>query len=183
VALALKSERPDLDVVGVDVDPDALDVARANGLHLGLEVEFVQSDLLAGLSGRRFDAVLANLPYVAADTALPPDVGCYEPARALFAGADGLDVIRRLVAQTGDVPLVALEVGFDQAEAVGALLAEAATAPATTVPSRTPLAPTPRTNAPAPTPRTNEPDPTPSTNSIEIVHDLAGHARVVVARR
>jgi release factor glutamine methyltransferase len=160
VALALKSERPDLDVVGVDVDPDALDVARANGLHLGLEVEFVQSDLLAGLSGRRFDAVLANLPYVAADTALPPDVGCYEPARALFAGADGLDVIRRLVAQTGDVPLVALEVGFDQAQAVGALLAEAATAPATTVP-----------------------DPTPRTNSIEIVHDLAGHARVVVARR
>jgi release factor glutamine methyltransferase len=145
VALALKSERLDLSVVGVDVDPDALDVARANGSHLGLEVEFVQSDLLAGLS-RRFDAVLANLPYVAAGAALPPDVALYEPDAALFAGEDGLDVIRRLVGQIKDVSVVALEVGFDQAEAVRDLLV-------------------------------------PSTNSIEIMRDLAGHQRVVVARR
>ncbi len=122
VALALKNERPDLRVWATDVDPEALAVARENGVHLRMDVEFVQSDLLAGLH-RRFDAVLANLPYVASAAELPPDVARYEPAGALFAGPDGLDVIRRLVAGTEDVPLVALEVGFDQAKAVAALLA------------------------------------------------------------
>jgi release factor glutamine methyltransferase len=122
VALALKSERPDLDVWGTDVSSEALAVARENGLHLGLEVRFVRADLLSGLS-HRFDAVLANLPYVASGAQLPPDVARYEPAGALFAGEDGLDVIRRLVAQASEVPLTALEVGFDQARAVAALLA------------------------------------------------------------
>src|SRR5581483_152066 len=122
VALALKDERPDLSVWAADVDSDALAVARENGFHLGLEVEFVQADLLGGLS-RSFDAVLTNLPYVAAGAELPPDVARYEPAGALFAGGDGLDLIRRLLDTAGDVPLLALEVGFDQAQAVAALLA------------------------------------------------------------
>jgi release factor glutamine methyltransferase len=122
VALALASERPDLSVWATDVSSEALEVARANGFHLGVEVEFVQSDLLAGLD-RPFDAVLANLPYVAAGAELPPDVARYEPTGALFAGEDGLDVIRRLVDEVRDVSLVALEVGFDQARSVAALLA------------------------------------------------------------
>jgi release factor glutamine methyltransferase len=122
VALALKDERPDLSVWATDVDPDALAVARENGFHLGMGVEFVQADLLGGLS-RSFDAVLGNLPYVAAGAELPLDVARYEPVGALFAGADGLDVIRRLIAEIPDVPLLALEVGFDQARAVAALLA------------------------------------------------------------
>ena len=146
VALALKSERPDLAVWGVDVDADALVVARENGLRLGVGVEFVQADLLDGLD-RRFDAVLANLPYVAAGAELPPDVARYEPASALFAGADGLDVIRRLVGNRPDTDLMALEVGFDQADAVAALLLEA------------------------------------GFSSVERLRDLAGHERVVVARR
>ncbi|HET6870731.1 MAG TPA: peptide chain release factor N(5)-glutamine methyltransferase [Solirubrobacteraceae bacterium] len=120
VALALKDERPDLFVWATDVDPGALAVARANGFHLGMWVEFVQADLLDGVE-RSLDAVLANLPYVPVDTELPPDVARYEPAGALFAGCDGLDVIRRLV-DTSNAPLVALEVGFDQAHAVAGLL-------------------------------------------------------------
>jgi release factor glutamine methyltransferase len=121
VALALKDERPDLRVWASDVDPEALSVARENAVHLGLDVSFVHADLLAGLD-QRFDAVLANLPYVAAGAELPPDVARYEPPGALFAGADGLDVIRRLVGQAPGVDLIALEVGFDQAHAVAALL-------------------------------------------------------------
>jgi release factor glutamine methyltransferase len=126
VALALKSERPDLYVWATDMDSDALVVARENGLRLGVGVgvETVQADLLSGLS-RRFDAVLANLPYVATGSDLPPDVARYEPPGALFAGRNGLDVIRRLVADLADVPLAALEVGFDQADAVAALLRDA----------------------------------------------------------
>ncbi|MBV9804959.1 MAG: peptide chain release factor N(5)-glutamine methyltransferase [Solirubrobacterales bacterium] len=126
VALALKDERPDLSVWATDVSSDALAVARENGVRLRLGVEFVQADLLSGVD-RSFDAVLANLPYVAAGDELPPDVARYEPAGALFAGDDGLDVIRRLIRAAGDTPLVALEVGFDQAQAVAGLLAEART--------------------------------------------------------
>jgi release factor glutamine methyltransferase len=116
VALALKEERPDLAVVGVDVSADALAVAHANARELGLEVEFVRADLLDGVPGP-FDAVLANLPYVADQSALPPEIELYEPTLALFGGPDGMDVTRRLLSMVGGVPLVALEVGLGEAVA------------------------------------------------------------------
>jgi release factor glutamine methyltransferase len=125
VALALKDERPDLDVVGVDVSSGALSVARLNASRLRLQVDFVQGDLLEDVS---CDAVLANLPYVADDELLPPEVALYEPRGALLGGADGLDVVQRLVAQAGQRPaikLLALEIGYTQAAAVAALLAQA----------------------------------------------------------
>lgn len=121
VALALKDERPDLDVWGTELDADALTVARDNARRLGREVKFVKADLLNGLPGP-IDAVLANLPYVAAGSKLPPEIASYEPRQALFAGQDGLDAIRRLVAAADQIPLVALEVGFGQASSVAALV-------------------------------------------------------------
>ncbi len=122
VALALKDERPDLEVSGIDSSADALAVARANARRLGIDVRFVQADLLEG-AGCEYEAVLANLPYVADDCAeLEPEVARYEPPRALFGGLDGLDVVRRLVSMLGRVALVALEVGFDQSDAVAELL-------------------------------------------------------------
>jgi release factor glutamine methyltransferase len=124
VALALKQERPDLTVVGSDVSADALVVARGNATRLALDVSFQEADLMDGIGGE-VDAVLANLPYVAEGTELAPEISRYEPVGALFAGADGLDVIRRLVTMLGPVELVALEVGFDQAGAVADLLSGA----------------------------------------------------------
>ncbi len=122
VALALRDERPDLSVTGADIDPHALALARDNALRLGLaDVCFVQADLLAGVP-RTFDAVLANLPYIADGSALAPEIELYEPASALFAGRDGLDLVRRLVAMLADTPVVALEVGAGQAPAVRELL-------------------------------------------------------------
>jgi release factor glutamine methyltransferase len=124
VALALKHERPDLDVTATDASEDALDVARTNALRLGLDVRLVHADLLDGLAGP-FDAVLSNPPYVAeAERArLAPDIVRHEPPGALFAGADGLAVIRRLVPRAVAVaPLVAVEVGAGQAAAVADLL-------------------------------------------------------------
>ena len=100
VALALKDERPDLDVA------------------------LVHGDLLDGAGD--VDAVVANPPYVAeADrAALPPEVARHEPAVALFAGADGLDVVRRLTAVAGASParFTALEVGAGQAPEAERLL-------------------------------------------------------------
>jgi release factor glutamine methyltransferase len=124
VALALKQERPDLRVTGCDVSPDALEVARENAHRLGLEVSFVCADLLEGVVGR-FDGLLANLPYVADGTELAPEIARHEPVGALYAGPDGLSELRRLVGQLAEVPLVGLEVGFDQADAVSDLLAGA----------------------------------------------------------
>ncbi|MGI8903563.1 MAG: peptide chain release factor N(5)-glutamine methyltransferase [Solirubrobacteraceae bacterium] len=122
VALALKQERPDLVVSATDISSDALALARANAMALGLKVRFAHADLL---DGARYDAVLANLPYVAAGAAsrLAPEISRYEPSRALLGGPDGLDVVRRLVASNlGGASLVALEVGSDQAAVVSALL-------------------------------------------------------------
>jgi release factor glutamine methyltransferase len=125
VALALKDERPDLEVWGSDVSGEALAVARANGLRLGLEVHWLRADLLAGVPGP-FDAVLANLPYVASDAPLPPEIERYEPTAALRAGVDGLDVIRRLISQAAEAAgVLALEIGFDQGAAVRQLVAGA----------------------------------------------------------
>ena len=126
IALALADERPDLVVEGFDVDPDAVKVARDNTARLGLRVEFAVADLL-GEGG--YDAVLANLPYVPSGVELAPEIARYEPAGALFAGVDGLDVIRRLVAvitvRTPRPGLVALEIGPEQADAVSVLLRDA----------------------------------------------------------
>ena len=119
IALALKTERPDLRVAATDVSAPALEVARGNAARLGLEVELVEGDLLAGLDA---DAVVSNPPYVATTDPLPPEIALHEPKEALYAGADGLDVIRRLVAAAGGVPFVALEVGAGQAPAVATLM-------------------------------------------------------------
>lgn len=145
VALALKDERPDLHVIGTDIHAGALVVARENAVRLGLDVEFVCGDLLVG---RSCDAVLANLPYVADGADLPRDVADYEPRGALFAGAHGLDVIRRLIEHLPpEVSTAALEIDPGQAAAVTAL-------------GR-------RTGF----------------RSTEVLPDLAGFERVVVARR
>lgn len=128
VALALGHERPDLRVTGSDVSEDALALARANRERLGLDVELLRADLLAGL-GTDWDAILSNPPYVADGerAALPRDVREHEPGIALFAGADGLDVVRELVGQATATraTLLALEVGAGQAPAVARLMADA----------------------------------------------------------
>jgi release factor glutamine methyltransferase len=124
VALALKHERPDLAVSGTDVSEGALAVARANAARLGLDVAFAQGDLFEGTP----DAVVSNPPYIADGDPLPPDVARHEPARALHGGADGLDVVRRLVARCAEtgVPFLAMEVGEGQADTVAALASGAA---------------------------------------------------------
>ena len=129
VALALKHERPHLDVWGSDVSEAALSLARENGERLGLEVSWLHADLLEGIPDS-FDAVLANPPYVAepARAALAPEIVRHEPAGALFAGSDGLAVIAPLVGQLAArerIATAAIEVGEGQAETVARMLRDA----------------------------------------------------------
>jgi release factor glutamine methyltransferase len=125
VALALKDERPDLAVTATDSSEDALAVARANAARLGLDVRFVHADLLEGVG--EFDAVVSNPPYVEDGAQLAPEIARHEPAQALYAGLDGLVVVRRLVAQAAQqgAAFLALEVGDGQAPAVEDLVREA----------------------------------------------------------
>ncbi|SHF42675.1 [LSU ribosomal protein L3P]-glutamine N5-methyltransferase [Modicisalibacter ilicicola DSM 19980] len=95
-ALHLPTARVDL----VDISTEALEVAKANiTLHdLGTRVRAVLSDLFDGVSGQRYDLIVANPPYVnARDLATMPAEFGHEPALALGAGRDGLDVVRRLL--------------------------------------------------------------------------------------
>ncbi len=126
VALALADERPDLRVSASDVSEDALALARANGERLGLRVDWLRSDLLAGVPDEH-EAIVSNPPYVAASAraSLAPEILRHEPPGALFAGSDGLATIRALLAQTAArerVRLLALEIGAGQASAVSELM-------------------------------------------------------------
>jgi release factor glutamine methyltransferase len=138
IALALKDERPDLDVSASDLSEEALALARANAARLDLDVAFLRADLLDGVADE-FDAVLANLPYVAERdrAALQPEIVRHEPPGALFAGADGLDALRAFAAQLSErrrVGFVALELGAGQAQAVAELLRAAGFAAVECVP-------------------------------------------------
>ncbi len=120
IALALADERPDLRVVGTESSAGAMAVARANAKRLGLVVELLDGDLLEPVSGP-VDAVVCNPPYVPAGAQLAPELA-YEPAEALYAGHEGLEVYRRIVPALREVAFVALEVGMGRASDVAALL-------------------------------------------------------------
>lgn len=142
IAATLACERPDLRIVATDASAAALEVARANARALGCEarIRFVRSSWYEALAGERFDAIVANPPYVAAgDPHLGEGDLRFEPPGALTDGsADGLDSIRAIVAgapahlRPGGWLL--FEHGYDQGEAVARLLAQGPFAEAIRVP-------------------------------------------------
>jgi release factor glutamine methyltransferase len=131
IAVTLAKERPDAVVFAVDVSPDALAVARANALRHAVTVTFLEGDLEVPLLPHApFDLIAANLPYIPSrDLAgLPPEVRA-EPARALDGGADGLALVRRLVAAAPALlargGALVLEIGAGQAPETARLCATA----------------------------------------------------------
>ncbi|HEY6985223.1 MAG TPA: peptide chain release factor N(5)-glutamine methyltransferase [Rhodanobacteraceae bacterium] len=128
IALAIARERPRARVIATDASAAALDVARGNAARLGIRnVTFALGDWCAALGADRFDVIVSNPPYVAAgDAHLGEGDLRFEPPAALSSGHDGLDAIRRIVADA-NAHLVAggwllLEHGWDQASQVRALL-------------------------------------------------------------
>ena len=93
---------PEAEITASDISADALDVARGNVVKHGFQqdITLVKGDLFQSLDGQRFDVILSNPPYVTTDsmTALPEEFR-HEPSLALAAGADGNDVLRRLLAE------------------------------------------------------------------------------------
>ena len=131
LAVTLAKLRADAAVFASDVSAPALEVARANAERLGAAVTFAEGDLGAPLAAHApFTLIVSNLPYVPTGelASLPADVRT-EPALALDGGADGLDLVRRLVAEAPGLlapgGALALEIGAGQAEATRSLLASA----------------------------------------------------------
>jgi release factor glutamine methyltransferase len=126
--LAALDEWPGVTGLGVDMSDEALSFARRNSARLGLDrrAEFRRGDWAGGID-QQFDLILCNPPYIAEGAELGPGVAEHEPAGALFAGTDGLDNYRRLAPQLAGLlragGLAAIEIGFDQAEAVTDLFA------------------------------------------------------------
>ena len=132
IAIALAHHLPNAAITAIDLSAPALDIARLNAELNGVthRIRFLEGDLLGSVFGEQFDIVVSNPPYVPlADRAsLAIEVRDHEPALALFAGDDGLDIYRRLIpgAFAALVPggFVALEIGFGQSPVIAALLAD-----------------------------------------------------------
>jgi release factor glutamine methyltransferase len=127
IALALAKARPDAAIFASDVSAAALEVARANAERLGLAVTFLEGSLAEPLRAiEALDVVVANLPYVAAGelAGLAPEVRA-EPLLALDGGADGLSLVRGLIATVSEVLVpggaLVLEIGSGQAAATAEL--------------------------------------------------------------
>lgn len=122
LAVLMAHAFPQAQIVAADLSDDALQVAERNVADYGLEgrIELLHSDVFDGLGGRRFDLIISNPPYVtaAAVAALPPEY-LHEPQMALGSGEDGLDVVRRLLANAkrhlNPGGILAVEVGHNRA--------------------------------------------------------------------
>jgi release factor glutamine methyltransferase len=125
VAIALAAQRPDAIVWATDISDVALGYARVNAERNGVEIRFVHGDLLEGTPAD-VDLVVANPPYIAEGTPLPPDVDA-EPHEALFGGPSGDDLLVRLVLEASTRSL-AVEIGTaDQSRRIRSLLRTFAT--------------------------------------------------------
>ncbi len=127
IALTLAAPWPETQVEAVDLSEDALALAAENAERLGFanRVRFFRSDLLAGVEGE-YDLIVANLPYI--DSAIIPTLARevqHDPLSALDGGTDGLELLRRLIAEAPKHlrGRLALEIGHDQSAPLTAELA------------------------------------------------------------
>ncbi|HWI41184.1 MAG TPA: peptide chain release factor N(5)-glutamine methyltransferase, partial [Verrucomicrobiae bacterium] len=131
IAVALAKKLPEAAVTAVDVSAEALAVASRNAARHGVSVELLEGSLFGPVSGRKFDLVVSNPPYIPAGeiAGLQAEVKGFEPAGALDGGADGLDFYRAIVsaapAHLNPGGWLILEVGAGQAGQVSRMLAEA----------------------------------------------------------
>ena len=130
IATSLAKKRPAWHVVGTDISDKALEVAERNNEILGCGVSFVQSDLFKNIHDK-FDVIVSNPPYISRSDieGLMCEVKDHEPMLALCGGEDGLDCYKKLIADACHYLLdngrIYLEIGYDQAQSVGNILADA----------------------------------------------------------
>ena len=128
IALSLAKAFPAATVFGVDISPSALNYARKNAADNAVgNITFVEGDLFAPFDGQAFACITANPPYIRSSDVgnLQIEIRAYEPLSALVGGEDGLDFYRRILAEAPQHlqpdGLLIMELGYDQADAVGEL--------------------------------------------------------------
>lgn len=100
IAITMALERLDLRVIAIDISKDALDVAKENAERLGASVEFLEGDLLSPLEDLKEPfLVVSNPPYLSTGATLDRDVKNFEPSQSLFGGADGGEILHKLIAE------------------------------------------------------------------------------------
>ncbi len=125
ITLALETKAR---VFASDISRPAVEAAKQNCQRLGANVDFVQCDLASALGPARFDLIVSNPPYIPESdrAALQREVRDYEPSLALFAGADGLAIYRRLIPEAADRLMpggrLVLELGYNSLQPVRAML-------------------------------------------------------------
>ena len=120
IAISSAMTFPNIIIDAVDISPQALEVAKINVERFGLDnVNLIQSDLFSALSGRKYDLIISNPPYVSKteyDT-LPREYQ-HEPKGALLCGEDGLEVVRKILQEAAEhltqTGILIVEVGFSQ---------------------------------------------------------------------
>jgi len=128
IAVALVHKLPQASFTAIDLSKSALSIARENAKRNGVDLRFLEGDLLAPVTEEKFEFVVSNPPYVPLTDreTLSVEVREYEPALALFAGEDGLEVYRRLIPAAYDALIpggfVILEIGCGQSGAITELL-------------------------------------------------------------
>jgi len=121
IAVVLKHSRPDLDVYASDISEKALKVAKKNAAEIlgSKKINFVHGDLFVPFDGEKFNLIVSNPPYVAADLQgkLQKEID-FEPAIALFAENKGTDIIKKIIEESvnhlEDNGILLLEIGSDQ---------------------------------------------------------------------
>ncbi|MBZ0284817.1 MAG: peptide chain release factor N(5)-glutamine methyltransferase [Anaerolineae bacterium] len=127
LAVTLAALSPTATIHAVDFSPAALNIARQNAILHQANVQFWEGDLLTPLveRGIKVDLVMANLPYIASGDLPTLAVTRYEPRLALDGGADGLDLVQRLLQQAPAIcnpgALLLLEIGAEQGAAAAAI--------------------------------------------------------------
>jgi release factor glutamine methyltransferase len=128
IAIAIAHALPTARITATDLSPQTLAIARRNAEQNAVRIEFLQGDLLAPLTGRRFDILASNPPYIPASDrlTLSIEVRDHEPPSALFAGDDGLSIYRRLIPDAfphlNAGGFLVMEIGYGQQPAIEALL-------------------------------------------------------------
>jgi release factor glutamine methyltransferase len=132
IAITLATKLEGYEIVGCDIDSSALEVAKVNGIHHGVDhkIKWIKSDLFTNLEREVFDVIVSNPPYIPMTEAdeLEPEVIDNEPHLALFADNDGLDFYYRIIPEALDHLVVggvlAFEAGHNQCEAIQSLFLE-----------------------------------------------------------
>ena len=124
IAISVKNVLPSLNVTGSDISEEALEVARRNSNSIGVNVDFVNSDILEEFikENRKFDMIISNPPYISYDYTLPNQIIEHEPKIALYAKEDGMYYYRKIMEDfskvLNDKGSIVFEIGYDQGDKI-----------------------------------------------------------------